>query len=61
MNNIILKGYFKDTEYDAIFKYTRFLPKSDEPYIFERSTKMHNLILLNGRGYTNASIVLVES
>ena len=39
MNNIILKGYFKDAEYDAIFKYARFLPDSDEPYIFERSSK----------------------
>ena len=40
MNTIILKGYFKDAEYDAIFKYARFLPKSDEPYIFERSSKV---------------------
>lgn len=61
MNNIILKGYFKDAEYDAIFKYTRFLPESDEPYNFERSSKMYNLILLNGRDYTNAPIVLGES
>lgn len=58
---IIVKGYFKDAEYDAIFKYARFLPESDEPYIFERSTKMHNVILLNGRDYTNATIVLGES
>lgn len=61
MNNIILKGYFKDAEYDAIVRYSRFLPESDEPYTFERSTKMYNLILLNGRGYTNTPIVLGES
>lgn len=61
MNNIILKGHLKDAEYDAIFKYARFLPKSDEPYIFERSSKMYNFILLNGRDYTNAPIVLGES
>ena len=58
MNTIILKGYFKDAECDAIFKYARFLPESDEPYIFERSTKMHNVIHLNGKDYTNAPIVL---
>lgn len=57
----IIKGYFNDVEYDAIVKYSRFLPESDEPYIFERSSKMHNLILLNGRDYTNALIVLGES
>lgn len=61
MNNIILKGYFKDAEYDAIFKYAKFLPKSDEPYIFERSSKMYNLILLNRRCYTSVPIVLGES
>lgn len=61
MNTIILKGYFKDTEYDDIFKYARFLPESDEPYIFERSSKMYNVILLNGKDYTNAPIVLGES
>lgn len=61
MNNIILKGYFKDAEYEGIFKYARFLPKSDEPYIFERSSKMYNLILLNGKDYKNAPIVLGES
>ena len=61
MNTIILKGYFKDTEYDAIFKYARFLHESDEPYIFERSSKMYNVILLNGKDYTNAPIVLGES
>lgn len=58
---IIIKGYFNDVEYDAIVKYSKFLPESDEPYIFERSTKMHNLILLNERDYTNAQIVLGES
>lgn len=61
MNTIILKGYLKDAEYDAIFKYARFLSESDEPYIFERSSKMYNLILLNGKDYTNAPIVLGES
>ena len=61
MNTIILKGYFKDAECDAIFKYARFLPESDEPYIFKRSSKMYNVILLNGKDYTNAPIVLGES
>lgn len=51
---IIAKGYFNDAEYDAIVRYSRFLPKSDEPYIFERSTKKYN----NGKDYTNAPIVL---
>lgn len=55
---IIAKGYFNDAEYDAIVRYSRFLPKSDEPYIFERSTKKYNVILLNGKDYTNAPIVL---
>ena len=55
---VIIKGYFNDAKYNAICKYARFLPESDEPYIFERSTKMYNLILLNGRNYTNAPIVL---
>lgn len=58
---IIVKGYFNNLEYDAIVKYARFLPESDESYIFERSSKMHNLILLNGRDYTNATLVLGES
>ena len=58
---IIVKGYFNDVEYDAIVRYSRFLPESDEPYIFERSSKMHNVILLNGKDYTSASIVLGES
>lgn len=58
---VTIKGYFNDAEYNAICKYARFLPESDEPYIFERSTKMYNLILLNGRDYTNAPIVLGES
>lgn len=58
---IIAKGYFNDVEYDAIIRYSRFLPESDEPYIFERSTKMHNVILLNRKGYSNAPIVLGES
>jgi hypothetical protein len=55
---IIVKGYFNDVEYDDIVRYSRFLPESDEPYIFERSSKMHNVILLNGKDYTNAPIVL---
>nr|UVX88848.1 MAG: hypothetical protein [Bacteriophage sp.] len=58
---IIVKGYFNDVEYDAIVRYSKFLPESDEPYIFERSSKMHNVILLNGKEYTNAPIVLGES
>lgn len=58
---IIVKGYFNNLEYDAIVRYSRFLPESDEPYIFERSSKMHNVILLNGKEYTNAPIVLGES
>lgn len=58
---IIVKGYFNDVEYDAIVRYSRFLPESDEPYTFERSTKIHNVILLNGKDYTNAPIVLGES
>ena len=58
---IIVKGYFKDVEYDAIVRYSRFLPESDEPYIFERSSKMHNVIILNGKDYTNTPIVLGES
>lgn len=55
---IITKGYFNAVEYDAIIRYSRFLPGSDEPYIFERSSKMYNVILLNGKEYTNAPIVL---
>lgn len=55
---IITKGYFNDVEYNAIIRYSRFLPESGEPYIFERSTKMYNVILLNGSDYTNAQIVL---
>ena len=55
---IIIKGYFNNLEYDAIVKYARFLPESDEPYIFKRSSKMYNVILLNGKDYTNAPIVL---
>ena len=55
---IIVKGYFNNLEYDTIVKYARFLPESDEPYIFERSSKMYNVILLNGKDYTNAPIVL---
>lgn len=35
-----------------------FLPKSDKPYIFERSSKLYNVILLNGKDYTNAEIIL---
>lgn len=58
---IKLIGHLNDTEYDAIFKYAMFLPEYDEPYIFERSSKMHNVILLNGKEYTNAPIVLGES
>lgn len=58
---ITVKGYFNDVEYDAIIRYSRFLQESDEPYIFKRSTKMYNVILLNGRDYTNAPIVLGES
>lgn len=58
MNNITLKGYFKDAEYDVIVRYARFLPESNEPYIFERITKIYNVILLNERDYTNAPIVL---
>lgn len=58
---VIIKRYFNDAEYNAICKYARFLPESDEPYIFERSSKMYNVILLNGKDYTNASIVLGES
>lgn len=58
---IIVKGYFNNLEYDAIVKYSRLLPESEEPYTFERSTKMHNVILLNGKDYTNAPIVLGES
>lgn len=55
---IIVKGYFNNLEYDAIVKYARFLPESDEPYTFERSAKMRNVILLNGKDYTNATLVL---
>ena len=55
---IIVKGYFNNLEYDAIVKYARLLPESDEPYIFERSSKMYNVILLNWKYYTNAPIVL---
>lgn len=55
---IIVKGYFNDVECDAIVRYSRFLPESDEPYIFKRSTEMYNVILLNGKDYTNAPIVL---
>lgn len=58
---IIVKSYFNDVEYDAIVRYAKFLSESDEPYIFERSTKMYNVILLNGKDYTNAPIVLGES
>ena len=58
---IKLIGHFYDSEYNAICKYSSFLSESDEPYILERSTKIHNLILLNGRDYTNASLVLGES
>nr|DAV37043.1 MAG TPA: hypothetical protein [Caudoviricetes sp.] len=57
----IIKGYFNNVEYEVICKYARLLPESDEPYIFERSSKMYNVILLNGKDYTNASIVLGES
>ena len=57
----IIKGYFNNVEYEVICKYVRLLPESDEPYIFERSSKMYNVILLNGKDYTNASIVLGES
>lgn len=55
---VTIKGYFNAVEYDAIIRYSRFLPEFDEPYIFERSTKMYNVILLNGRDYTNAPIIL---
>ena len=55
---IIIKGYFKNVEYDAIVRYSRLLPESEEPYIFKRSSKMYNVILLNGKDYTNAPIVL---
>lgn len=58
---IKLIGYFNDSEYNAICKYSSFLSESEEPYTFERSTKMHNVILLNGKDYTNAPIVLGES
>lgn len=54
----IIKGYFNNVEYEVICKYTRLLPESNEPYIFERSSKMYNVILLNGKDYTNAPIVL---
>lgn len=57
----IIKGYFNNVEYEVICKYDRLLPESDEPYIFERSTKKYNVILLNGKDYTNAPIVLGES
>lgn len=55
---IIVKGYFNDVEYDAIVRYARLLPESDEPYIFERSTKMYNIIIINGKEYKNAEIIL---
>lgn len=55
---VIIKGYFNDVEYDAIVRYARLLPGSDEPYIFKRCSKMYNVILLNGRDYTNAPIIL---
>lgn len=55
---IKLIGHFNDSEYDTICKYAMFLPKSDEPYIFERSSKLYNVILLNGKDYTNAEIIL---
>lgn len=55
---IIIKGYFNNLEYEVICKYARLLHESDEPYIFKRSSKMHNVILLNGKDYTNAPIVL---
>lgn len=54
----IIKGYFNNVEYEVICKYARLLPESDEPYIFERNTKKYNVILLNGKDYTNAPIVL---
>ena len=57
----IIKGYFNNVEYEVICKYAILLPESDEPYTFERSTKIHNVILLNGKDYTNAQIVLGES
>ncbi len=55
---IKLIGHFNDCEYNAICKYSSFLSESNEPYIFERSSKMYNVILLNGKDYTNAPIVL---
>lgn len=58
INMIIVKGYFNDVEYDAIVRYARLLPESNEPYIFERSTKMYNIIIINGKEYKNAEIIL---
>ena len=55
---IKLIRHFNDSEYNAIFKYSSFLSESNEPYIFEISSKMYNIILLNGKYYTNAPIVL---
>ena len=55
---IIIKGYFKNVEYDAIIRYSRLLPESEEPYTFERSTKRDNIIIINGKEYKNAEIIL---
>lgn len=56
---IKLIGYFNDSEYNAICKYSNFLSKSNEPYTFERSTKRDNIIIIiNGKEYKNAEIIL---
>lgn len=44
---IKLIGYFNDSEYNAICKYSNFLSESNEPYTFERSTKRDNIIIIN--------------
>lgn len=58
---IKLIGYFNDNEYNAICKYSNFLLESNEPYTFERSIKRDNVIILNGKGYKNATIILGRS
>lgn len=57
LTTIKLIGYFNDSEYNAICKYSRFLPESNEPYTFERSIKRDNIII-NGKEYKNVEIIL---
>lgn len=57
---IKLIGYFYDSEYNAICKYSNFLSESNEPYTFKRSTKETTLLLLMEKNIKMLKLYLHE-